>query len=223
MIELPGSFSGRLSSPNPQRGPEASQRTIVGDLHERGGERLERAVRSHQRIVCRQRGELVGGAPKRQTAVRREFRRDAIAECRVGVETRAHRRAADRQFAERGNGSRDRRLRVVQLCHVAGEFLAQRQGRCILQVGAADLDDVGEGDRFRLERRPQRVQGRQQLTGDGASGCHVHGGGKDIVGGLPEIDLIVRMHQTGFARGAAQQLRGTVREHLVHVHVGLRA
>ena len=26
MIELPGSFSGRISSPNPARGPEASQR-----------------------------------------------------------------------------------------------------------------------------------------------------------------------------------------------------
>ena len=59
MIELPGSFSGMRSSPSPERGPEASQADVVGDLEERGGERLQRAVREYQRLVPGQRGELV--------------------------------------------------------------------------------------------------------------------------------------------------------------------
>ncbi len=46
---------------------------------------------------------------------------------------------------------------------------------------------------------------------------------KDIVRGLPLVDVVVRMHQTLLAAAAAENFRRTVGEHLVHVHVGLGA
>ena len=60
MIELPGSFSGMVISPMPQRGPEASQRTSLAILLSDGGQRLQRAVGVDQRVVGGQGLELVG-------------------------------------------------------------------------------------------------------------------------------------------------------------------
>ena len=53
--------------------------------------------------------------------------------------------------------------------------------------------------------------------------AHVHGRGEGIVGRLPLVDVIVLMHQTLHAALAAQQLRRAIGQHLVHVHIGLRA
>ena len=59
MIEEPGSFSGRRSSPKPERGPEPKQPNVVGDLEQRHGDRVERAVGEHIGVVARERLELV--------------------------------------------------------------------------------------------------------------------------------------------------------------------
>ena len=66
MIELPGSFSGMRSSPRPERGPEASRRMSLAIFKSARGERLQRAVREHQRFVAGQRGELVRRLDERQ-------------------------------------------------------------------------------------------------------------------------------------------------------------
>ena len=65
MIELPGSFSGMRDFA--QAGARARRQPahVVGDLHQRRRQRLERAMRSHQRIVRRQRGKLIGSTPER--------------------------------------------------------------------------------------------------------------------------------------------------------------
>ena len=51
MIELPGSFSGIVISPRPAARPARQPAHVVGDLHQRRGQRLERAVQIDQRIV----------------------------------------------------------------------------------------------------------------------------------------------------------------------------
>ena len=56
-------------------------------------------------------------------------------------------------------------VRLLELRHVAGKFLAQRQRRRVLQVGAADLDDVVE--RLRLRRQ----RGRAASSATAAAGC----------------------------------------------------
>ena len=61
------------------------------------------------------------------------------------VESGADRRAADRQAAEARQRRAERRLRLLELIDVAGEFLPERKRRRVLQVRAADLDQLGEG------------------------------------------------------------------------------
>jgi hypothetical protein len=64
MIEEPGSFSGSEISPMPGARPRANQADVVGDLEQANGEARERAVGEHERVVRRQRLELVRGFSK---------------------------------------------------------------------------------------------------------------------------------------------------------------
>ena len=68
MIELPGSFSGRIELAEPARGPGAQPADVVGDLHEARRERGERAAGEHDGVVRGQRRELV--RRRRRTAAR---------------------------------------------------------------------------------------------------------------------------------------------------------
>ena len=221
-MELPGSFSGMLISPRPERGPLASQR-VVGDLHQAGGQRLQRAVREQQRFVRGQGLELVGRRHEGRAGGVRQVGRDLGAELRMRVQARAHGGAADGQLVQARQRGADLLLGQVQLGHVARDFLAQRQRRGVLQVGATDLDDVVELGALGGQRGAQGLQRRQQMVLDLNGGGHVHGGGEGIVGRLAAIDVVVRMDLARFAALAAQQLGGAVGQHLVHVHIALRA
>ena len=48
-------------------------------------------------------------------------------------------------------------------------------------MGAADLDDIPEGHRFFIERRPQRLQRRDHFFPQGNQRRDVHGGGEYII------------------------------------------
>ena len=69
MIDEPGSFSGRISSPRPQRGPEPIQRTSLAIFISETAQRLERAGSGHERVVRGERRELVGRRLERQAGV----------------------------------------------------------------------------------------------------------------------------------------------------------
>ena len=58
---------------------------------------------------------------------------------------------------------------------------------------------------------------------DGLDGGDVHRGGKRIVRGLTVIHIVVGMHWLLRANHAAGKLDGAIGNHLVRVHVGLRA
>ena len=110
-----------------------------------------------------------------------------------------------------------------ELRRVARELLTERQRRRVLQVRAADFDDVDELPRFGGQRCLQGVDRGHEIAGDRFRGCHVHRRGKDIVRRLAAIDIVVGMHPPAVAPRAAEDLRGTVGKHFVDVHVGLRA
>ena len=101
-----------------------------------------------QRVSRRHRLELVRRGDKRQFRVGGDLRRDARTELRVRVESCADRGAAQRQLEHMRERVLDVRLRVLELRGVAREFLTQGQRRRVLQMRAADLDDVGEGVRL---------------------------------------------------------------------------
>ena len=51
----------------------------------------------------------------------------------------------------------------------------------------------------------------------------MHGGGKDVVGGLAQIDVIVGVNRRLAPQDPARQFDGPVGDHFVDVHIGLRA
>ena len=68
MIDEPGSFSGSLSSPKPQRGPEPSRRMSLAIFVRLAASTLSAPDSSTERVVRRQRLELVLGGDERQAA-----------------------------------------------------------------------------------------------------------------------------------------------------------
>jgi hypothetical protein len=68
-----------------------------------------------------------------------------------------------------------------------------------------------------------RAQGRQQAVDDLLGGGDVHGRGVGVVRRLAEVDVVVGMHRRLGAHRPAQPLDGAVGDHLVGVHVRLRA
>ena len=148
----PARSRGCVSSPRPQRGPAASQRTSLAIFISARGQRLQRAVRVHERVVRGQRRELVRRGHERQAGqLARARAATRSRELRVRVQAGADRRAAERELAQVRQRGLDVRSAVVELRDVAGELLAERERRRVLQVRAADLDDVGE------RRRPSRA------------------------------------------------------------------
>ena len=139
------------------------------------------------------------------------------------VEARANRRRALRQRQQGFRGGQNPVAPERNLRGVARKLLAQRDGRRVLGVGAADLDDVGELNRLGVKRRAQRADGGQQRQMQRARAGQVHRGGERVVRGLAEIDVVVGVDGAFAAALAGQTLVGDRGQHLVHVHVGLRA
>ncbi len=153
MIELPGSFSGIVISPRPERGPLASQRTSLAILTSAAASVFSAPCRLTSASAAAIASNLLGALTNGKCGVGGDFRGDARAELGMRVEPGAHGGAAQRQLEHVRQRRRDVRARVAELRRVAGEFLPQRQRRRILQVRAPDLDDVGERGGLCRQRR----------------------------------------------------------------------
>ena len=146
-------------------GPLASQRTSLAIFMSDAASVFSAPCACTSAVVRGQRLELVGRRDERQRpSACASSRRDARAELRMRVQPGADRGAAERQLAQVRQRCVDVREAVVELRHVAGELLAQRERRRVLQVRAPDLDDVGERRRLRVQRVAQRLQGRQRAS-----------------------------------------------------------
>jgi len=110
-----------------------------------------------------------------------------------------------------------------ELRHVTREFLPQRQRRGVLQMRAANLDDGVKVLCLPRQRAAQFFNRREQAADNRSDCSYMHRRGKDIVRRLAAIHIIVRMHQPALAAFATEQLAGAIRQHLVDIHVGLRA
>ena len=125
---------------------------VIGDLEERRGERLYRAVGENERLMPAERGELVRRLAEGELGLGCHELAHARRELRVRVEARADRGAANREAVESGQRGTQRVLRLAELVDIAGELLAKRERRRVLQVRAADLDDLREGVALARER-----------------------------------------------------------------------
>ena len=180
-------------------------------------------MRVNDGVVRGERLELVRCGDERQTGVARERVGNLLREFRVCVQARAHGGAAECEFGHVGQGVAYMLETVIDLRDPAGDFLTERERRGVLQVGAADLDDVVVGARFRVERVAQLADAGLEMIHERVEGGHAHGGREHVVRRLALVHVVVGMHETLFATHAAEQFAGAVREHFVHVHVRLRA
>ena len=180
-------------------------------------------MREHQRLVAGERGELVLRLDERQPGLERHQATDPIGKLRMGVEPGAHGGAADGELVQARQRRAHRLLRLRELRHVARKFLAQRQRRGVLQVRAPDLHDACERVALGGKARREFLDRGQDVLVQGARRGDVHCGREHVVRRLPEVDLVVRVHQALLAALAAEQLRGAVGKHLVDIHVALRA
>src|SRR3954454_1529184 len=238
MMELPGSFSGMRSSASPERGPEASRRTSLPILNSAAAKVFIAPCAKTSASCPASAANLFGASRncRRVSSLTSWHTRAANCGCvlrpvptAVPPIARRHRapgpapRAADRRAAQAGRRRAQRRLHLLELVDVAGELLSERQRRRILEMRTSDLDDVTERVALARERRAQRLHRRQHLIVQRLSGGDVHRGREHVVGRLPHVDIVVRMDEALGAALAAEELGGTIGEHLIDVHVALRA
>ena len=90
-------------------------------------------------------------------------------------------------------------------------------------MGPADFHHVGELAGLGINGLVHALDRGNQRAMNAFGGGNVHGRGKSVVRGLRHVDVIVGMDGVFRAQHAAGQLDGAVGDHLVGVHVGLRA
>src|SRR5437773_5393558 len=112
-----------------------------------------------------------------------DFLGGANSKFRMRVESRADGGAAYGEIVEAVESDGDAAAITVEHIDVAGKFLAEGERRGVLQMGAADFDDVREFPGFGVERVAKSFDGEEQAARGFRGGSDVHGGRKRVVGG----------------------------------------
>ena len=155
---------------------------VIGDLEQAGGHGVDGAMAEHHGVMGGQRLELVGRGGKAHAGNGRDLFRHHLVESDGGIQTGADGGAALCQLHQLGHGLADTLDAVADLLRIAGKFLAQCDGRRILGMGAADLDDVLPGFDLHLQRMVQMMQRRDQPLLNLFRAGDMHGGGIGVVG-----------------------------------------
>ena len=174
-------------------------------------------------VVGGQRLELVGRGCKGKAGDFGDLCRDLFCKACGRGEAGADGGAALGQFHQRGQGHLNAGEAVLDLLCVAGKLLAEGERRCVLRMGAANLDDVRPGLGLGVNGLVQVLECRDQPVHDFLGAGHVHGGRECVIGRLGHVHMVVRVDRLLGALFAAQHLDGAVGDDLVGVHVGLGA
>lgn len=201
----------------------AEEADVLGDLEEGDGEGVELAVGFDDGVVGGEGLELVRGGDELVAGHLGDFRGNVFGEALEGVDTSANGGSALGEHPEAGQRRLDALNAVVELCDVARELLAESQGRSVLQVCAADLDELLPLLGLFLQGVAQAGEGGQERLLKVEDGGDVHDGGEGVVGRSGHVDVVVGVYGLLGAHGAAEDLNGAVRDDFVGVHVGLGA
>ncbi len=106
------------------------------------------------------------------------------------------------------------------LSGIAAEFLAQRHGNSVLQVGPANFSHMGECFGLVIQTPMKPLHGGNQTVSHGAQGCHVNGRRNNVITGLTHVDVVVGMYGTLATLFPSEDLVGTTCDHLVGIHIG---
>ena len=169
-----------------------------------------------------ERSEFIRVRTERQAGKLGNFLRGTFAEFRMCVQAGADCSAADRKIVEVIERFFAGDHRAIELRHVAGKFLTEREWGCILQMRATDFHDVRPLFRFRIERVAEFLHRGKHIDHRFGS-RHVHRRRKRVVRGLRHVHVIVRMHRLLRAHLTAGDLDRAVGDDFVDIHVRLRA
>ena len=167
--------------------------------------------------------ELVGRRDERQIGELGDLRRRRLGEAGRRIDAGTDRGPAQRELVNVAQRMLDARQVFGQHADIARPFLAQRDRRRVLQMRAADLDDVGPFLGLGVDRVMQRAHRRQQLPRHLDGGGAVHRCREVVVRRLGHVDVIVGMHRLLRAKRRVGELAAAVGDHLVDIHVELRA
>ena len=208
-----------LTDPAARAGREPSE--VVGDVRQADRRRLERSGGLDGGIPASERLEGVGRGAEVQARLAAQDDGHPAGELKMRIDSRADRRAADRQLGQRFGALVEPTRGVADLCRVARELLAEPDRDGVLKVGPRDLDDVVERGGALGEPQLQPLQGRDQSFLQALQRGDVDGGRDHVVGRLSHIDGVVGMHRRlAAAHSSVKRLVGDPGDHLVHVHVG---
>ena len=152
-----------------------------------------------------------------------DLRRNILSKSLEGVYSCSDSRSALRKHPQTWECRLDALNAKVQLRHITGELLAQRQRRSILQMCPSNFDNLLKLLALLLQSIPQASERGQQRFFQIEYGSDVHDGGESVVGGSGHVDVVVGVHRLLRAHSSSQDLDGAVGDDLVRVHVGLRA
>ncbi len=164
---------------------------VVGDFGEADGEGGEVARGFDEGVLGVLGFEVVLGFAEVDACAGGELGGDEGAELFVGVDAGADGGAADGEFGEGVEGAVEAFFAVAELGGVAGELLAEADGRGVLEVGASDLDDGVPGLGVGFELGGHGVERGEEVVADGQGRGEVHGGREGVVGGLAHVDVVV--------------------------------
>ena len=182
------------------------QADVVGDFDQADGDGLECAAGFDDGIARGLRFEMVGGFAQFEAGFVGDAVNGFAREINVGVDAGADGGAAKGQFAKVGFDFPEAVDAVLDLAGVTAEFLAEPDGRGVLQMRAADFQDVAESLRLGEQRGVQFIQRRNELVNDGVQGGEMNGGGDDVVAGLAAVDMVIGMDRF-IAAFAAERIR----------------
>ena len=224
-VHLAGHDGGtRLGGRKPQFAqagarPRAQPAEVIGDLGQARRNRRELA-RDLDAIIARALGlEVVGRLAEREAGLSTENAADPPGKFRMGSQAGTNGGAANGQFAQRRHRALRPRDGFPHLRGVAGKLLSECQRRGVHQVGAADLDDAGKLSGFFSQCCGQQAKGGLQARVQGQGHAHMQRRRDDVIRGLPQVHVVIRMHGPFGPDRLAGKLAAAVRDDLVGVGV----
>lgn len=220
-----GLVLGEVQLAEAAAGAGAEVADVLGNLGEGGGDGVEAAVGLDNGVVGGEGLKLVGGGVELGARHLGHLLGNGLGEALKGVDAGADGGAALGEQAEVAKRSLDALDAKVELGDVAGKLLGEGEGSGVLQMGAANLDnllglkvvDLG------LEGGAEAAHGGKQLALEVDDGGDVHDGGEGVVGRGGAVDVVVGVDGALAAHLAAENLNSAVGDDLVGVHVGLGA
>ena len=220
MMELPGWTAGRSISPMPARGPEPSHLTSLAIFM-----RLTAMVLSAPLVSTMASSELCAwkwfvvsltGTPDQFG----EYLTHPARELGVDVDAGTHRCAADGEFGKVRDGALKPLDTTLDLSGIADELLAQPNGCRVLEMRPTGLDHRHELITLVLQCGFEVGHRGEEAVVDGAQGRDVNRSGDHVVGGLPDVHVVVRVHGITGTAVASQHFDSAIGDHLVCVHIG---